>query len=161
MHTVAEALDIVLRHVKPLPPEAAPLAPQTLGRVLAGDVVSDLDMPPFDKAMMDGFALRSADLREGRADLAIVEEISAGKTPTAEVKAGQASRIMTGAPIPQGADAVVMIERCKILPNRTVRVHDLRLAPGQNILTQEQRADVAGASGTRGRRAAISRHRTR
>jgi molybdopterin molybdotransferase len=136
MHSVAQALDIVLENVKPLPPEAAPLAPQSLGLVLAEDVVSDLNMPPFDKAMMDGFALRSADLREGQTELAIVEEIPAGKTPTREVKAGQASRIMTGAPIPQGADAVVMIERCEILANHKVLVHDPRLARGQNILTQ-------------------------
>src|SRR5215210_6893981 len=114
MHSVAEALEIVLKHVKPLPAVTAPLEPPTLGLVLAEDIVSDLDMPPFDKAMMDGFALRSADLRAGRAELTIVEEISAGKTPTVEVKTGQAARIMTGAPIPLGVDAVAMIERCEI-----------------------------------------------
>ena len=131
MLSVPEALKIVLAQVMPLPPEQAPLAPQSLGLVLAEDVVSDLNMPPFDKAMMDGFALRCADLRQGQAELAIVEEIPAGKTPTREVKAGQASRIMTGAPIPQGADAVVMIERCEILANRKVRVRDPLLARGR------------------------------
>src|SRR5438067_2766091 len=114
MHTVAEALEIVLRHVRPLPSVTAPLAPETLGLVLAEDVASDLDMPPFDKAMMDGFALKFSDLRDGRAELAIIEEIPAGRSPTMAVSAGQAARIMTGAPIPNGADAVVMIERCEV-----------------------------------------------
>jgi molybdopterin molybdotransferase len=136
MHSVAQALEIVLENVKPLPPENAPLAPQTLGLVLAEDVRSDVDMPPFDKAMMDGFAVRSADLSDGQAELTIVEEVPAGMTPSVEVQPGQASRIMTGAPIPQGADAVAMIERCEILASRQVRVHDPRLAPGHNILAR-------------------------
>src|SRR3984957_5358894 len=133
MLTVAQALEIVLQHAKPLPPAVVPLGPDLLGLVLAEDIASDLDMPPFDKAMMDGFALRSCDLRDGHAELAIVEEISAGKTPTKTLAAGQASRIMTGAPMPSGADAVVMIERCEIAGNR-VRVNNARLAGGQNIL---------------------------
>src|SRR5437879_2323073 len=111
---VAEALEIVLQHARPLVPAPMTLSPELLGLVLAEDVASDLDLPPFDKAMMDGFALRSADLRDGRAEQVIVEEIMAGKTPTVELNAGQASRIMTGAPIPVGADAVVMIERCEL-----------------------------------------------
>src|ERR1700691_4043037 len=110
MLTVAQALEIVLRNAQPLPPVTTALSHDALGLILAEDVVSDLDMPPFDKAMMDGFALRTAELRDGQAELAIVEEIYAGQTPTVEVKPGQASRIMTGAPIPRGADAVVMIE---------------------------------------------------
>src|ERR1700730_11613500 len=124
MLSVAQALEIVLQNAQPLLPVTTTLSHDLLGLILAEDVASDLDMPPFDKAMMDGFALRTADLRDGRAELAIVEEIPAGKTPSVEVKAGQASRIMTGASIPQGADAVVMIERCDILTPRQVRVHD-------------------------------------
>src|SRR5437763_2722304 len=104
MHSVAEALDILLKHVKLLPAGTTVITPQGLGLLLAEDIVSDLDMPPFDKAMMDGFALRTADMRDGQAELTIVEEIHAGKTPTVEVKAGQASRIMTGAPVPVGID---------------------------------------------------------
>jgi molybdopterin molybdotransferase len=138
MLSVAEALKIVLAQVKALPPERVPLAPGTLGLILAEDVASDLDMPPFDKAMMDGFALRTADLRDGQAELAIVEEISAGKTPTVEVEAGQASRIMTGAPIPVGVDAVVMIERCEILANSRVRISEPRVKAGLNILRRAQ-----------------------
>ncbi|MBI1833129.1 MAG: molybdopterin molybdotransferase MoeA [Planctomycetes bacterium] len=133
MLSVAAALAIVLEQARPRSPVVLPLSPDMLGLVLAEDVVSDLDMPPFDKAMMDGFAVRTADLRDGKAELTIVEEIPAGKTPTVDVQAGQASRIMTGAPIPRGIDAVVMIERCEIVGNR-VRVNEPRARPGLNLL---------------------------
>src|SRR5437867_4777826 len=85
-----------------------------LGLVLSEDVASDLDMPPYDKALVDGFAVRCVDLPEGRGDLAVVAEIFAGETPaekSATVGPGQAVRIMTGAPVPPGADSVVMVER--------------------------------------------------
>src|SRR5437660_10647781 len=118
MLSVTQALEIVLQHAKPLPALTAPLGLEALGLILAEDIASDLDMPPFDKAMMDGFALRSSDLRDGQAELAIIEEIPAGKTPTKSLAAGQVSRIMTGAPIPSGADAVVMIERCELAGNK-------------------------------------------
>jgi molybdopterin molybdotransferase len=110
--------------------------------VLAEDVASDIDSPPFDKAMMDGFALCCADLRDGQAELTIIEEIPAGKTPTVEVKAGQASRIMTGAPIPHLADAVVMIERCELLPNQRVRIEEPRIKPRLNILERAKEMRV-------------------
>ena len=133
MLSVAEALSIVVDQALALPAVAAPLAAETLGLILAEDIVSDLDMPPFDKAMMDGFAVRTSDLREGQGELTIVEEIMAGKTPTVAVQANQAARIMTGAPIPQGVDAVVMVERCVASGNR-VQVNDPRVKPGQHIL---------------------------
>jgi molybdopterin molybdotransferase len=136
MLTVSEATAIVLANVTSLTPARAALVPETLGLLLAEDITSDLDMPPFDKAMMDGFALRCADLSEGNAEFAIIEEIPAGKTPTRVVGQGQAARIMTGAPIPQGADAVVMIERCALLSEARVRVNDTSLQPGRNILTR-------------------------
>src|SRR5512135_1485824 len=97
MIEVSEGQNVVLRHARPLAPVA--MAP-VVGRVLAEDIASDLDMPPFDKAMMDGFAVRTQDLVQGKAELAIVEEISAGKTPTVAVGPGQCTRIMTGAPVP-------------------------------------------------------------
>src|SRR5437660_10309762 len=108
MLSVAEAQERILQQAPPLPPAAAELGPDLLGLVLAEDVVSDLDVPPHDKALMDGYALRSGDLPEGQAVLAVVEEIHAGQVPRKSVGRGQASRIMTGAPVPAGADAVVM-----------------------------------------------------
>jgi molybdopterin molybdotransferase len=103
-----------------------------MGRVLAEDVTSDLDMPPFDKSMMDGYAVRSADLASGPAVLAVVEEITAGRTPTVPLGPGKTSRIMTGAPIPNGADAVVMIERCEAQGAERVRVPG-PVAAGTNV----------------------------
>src|SRR4051812_17867330 len=106
MLSVADAQKIVLQQVTPLPAAAVSFdaAP---GLVLAEDVLSDLDMPPYTKALMDGVALRAADVRNGAAELVIVEEVVAGQTPHLPVGSGQATRIMTGAPLPPGADTVV------------------------------------------------------
>jgi molybdopterin molybdotransferase len=113
----------------------AALGPAALGLVLAEDIQSDLDMPPWDKSMMDGYAVRTADVAEGRAVLAITEEIMAGQVPHKSIGLGQAARIMTGAPIPDGADAVVMVERTRNLEDGRVQMED-RPKPGQNILTR-------------------------
>ena len=110
MLAVAEAQKIILERVQPLPAELLPLGEATCGLVLAEDLASDLDMPPFDKALMDGYAVRADDLKDGRAKLTVIAEVTAGQTPTLSVSQGQATRIMTGAPIPAGADAVIMIE---------------------------------------------------
>src|SRR5262249_54392355 len=99
MLSVAEAQRIVEQHTQPLPAVDVPLTSAVLGLVLAEDVASDLDLPPFDKSMMDGYAVRSADLQSGRAVLAVIEEVPAGTTPTKTVSAGQATRLMTGAPL--------------------------------------------------------------
>ncbi len=142
MLTVAQALEIVLSNAKPLMPISARLLASSLGLRLAEDVASDVDSPPFDKAMMDGFALRAGDLQGGHAELAIIEEIPAGTVPTKVVELGQASRIMTGAPLPRGADAVVMIERCEILPNQRVRINEPRAKAGLNILERAKEMRV-------------------
>ncbi|MGB8013975.1 MAG: hypothetical protein WCF68_20340, partial [Terriglobales bacterium] len=84
-----------------------------LGRVLAEGIVADRDFPPFDRATRDGYAVRSADLAELPARLAVVGEVKAGDWPeplACSVGCGQAMEIMTGAPLPAGADAVVMVE---------------------------------------------------
>ena len=85
-----------------------------LGRVLARDVVSPVSLPLWDNASMDGFAVRSADVGGASVDaparLRIVETIAAGKRGTRAVSAGEAARIMTGAPLPDGADCVVRVE---------------------------------------------------
>lgn len=150
MLTVAEAQQQILEQVRPLPPTLA--TGQILGLVLAEDIGSDLDMPPHDKALMDGVALRSADLRDGRAELAIVEEVAAGQVPRLPVGSGQATRIMTGAPIPVGADAVVMIERCEVLGAERVRIHDACARPGHNILPvgrEMRRGEIVLRAGAR------------
>jgi molybdopterin molybdotransferase len=131
---VAEAQAVVLRETRPLPAALTPLTPAALGLVLAADVASDLDMPPYDKALMDGYAVRSADLPGGRGTLRVLEEIAAGHTPRHPVVAGTASRIMTGASLPPGADAVVVVERTHLREDGGVEVEDEPPAPGQNVL---------------------------
>jgi molybdopterin molybdotransferase len=93
---------------------------EALGRVLAEDALADGDSPPHDKAMMDGFAVRAAD---GVSERRIVETIFAGAVPTVAVGAGEASRIMTGAPLPVGADAVVPIEVVELRDQSFVTPH--------------------------------------
>src|SRR5437016_4931238 len=100
MLTVADAQKYVLDQVRPLPPVTAHLHAPPLGLVLAEDVNSDMDMPPFAKALMDGYAIRTQDLAGGAGELAVIEEITAGRTPTRTLGRGEAARIMTGAPLP-------------------------------------------------------------
>jgi molybdopterin molybdotransferase len=132
--SVAEAQAIVQQHVQPLPPEPMALGCAVLGHILGSDVVSDLDMPPYNKAMMDGYAVRCGDLSSGKATLEVVEEITAGKVPRRTLEAGRASRIMTGAPVPPGSDAVIMVERTRLVDGEHVEIDDRPPHPGQNIL---------------------------
>src|SRR5215207_1365642 len=120
MLEVAAALDIVLARTMAGTPISAPLSPALLGQVLAESVASDIDSPPFTKALMDGYAVRSADAA-GPTSLAVVEEIAAGRVGTKPIGPGQAARIMTGAPVPDGADAVIPHEQTE-LAESTVRL---------------------------------------
>jgi molybdopterin molybdotransferase len=110
---VAEASDHMLAGVTPLECEEVPLG-RALGRVLARDVVSTVTLPPWDNASMDGFALRAADVAGATAErpvsLRVVETIAAGRRGTRHIGPGEAARIMTGAPVPSGADSVVRVE---------------------------------------------------
>jgi molybdenum cofactor synthesis domain-containing protein len=109
MISVAEAIRIIKEQSQPLPFETVALA-DALGRVLAEDVVADSDLPPFDRAQMDGYAVRSVDTTRERARLLIVGESAAGRGWNNELKTGEAVRIMTGAPVPAGADSVQKVE---------------------------------------------------
>src|SRR5437879_5612109 len=109
MISIAEALRIVLDQTTHLNSESVPLA-DARGRILAEDIVADSDLPPFDRAQMDGYAVRVADLAKVPARLKIVGESAAGAGWHQEMKAGEAVRIMTGAPVPVGAAAVQQVE---------------------------------------------------
>ncbi len=155
MLTVEEARERVLEQAKPLPALRVPLA-ESLGLVLAEDIASDIDSPPYDKSMMDGYAIRAADLINGVGDLTVLEEIVAGAVPTRQVVPGACSRIMTGAPIPPGADAVVMQEKTQFSAGGDpeaigrVRIDDSRCRIGQSILPRAaslRRGDVVLKSG--------------
>lgn len=136
MLSVAEAQQLVLAHAYRRGVASAALGPDVPGLVLAEDVLSDLDMPPYDKSLMDGYAVRSADLAEPETILRVVEEIHAGAPPQRPVGPGEAARIMTGAPLPSNADAVVILERTESLDGERVRVREQSPQPGQNILVQ-------------------------
>jgi molybdopterin molybdotransferase len=109
MIPVADAIQIVLDQTTRLPAESVALV-DALGRILAEDIVADSDLPPFDRAQMDGYAIRAADVANTPARLRIVGESAAGAGWHHEMKAGEAVRIMTGAPVPAGADAVQQVE---------------------------------------------------
>lgn len=135
MLAVAEAQQLVIDHAGRQLVAAVPLE-EAQGLVLAEPVVSDVDSPPFTKALMDGYAIRSADLRDGTADLEVVGELTAGNVAAAPLAPGTALRIMTGAPLPNAADAVVMVERSQILGERRVRLDDPQFRPGQNVMSR-------------------------
>lgn len=110
--SVEEAQQAILAHFAPLNSEKVPLA-QALGRVLAAAVTADVDLPPFDNSAMDGFAVRAADLEgceRGMVVLAVAGAVAAGEVATEQLAPGTAVRIMTGAPLPPGADLVVPFE---------------------------------------------------
>jgi molybdopterin molybdotransferase len=106
MISFEQAYKIVMNSGFSMATEVIPFT-ESLDRVLAGDVISDMDMPPFNKSSVDGFACRKNDLGS---DLEIIGTIPAGVWPSEKVGKGECSRIMTGAPVPDGADCVVMVE---------------------------------------------------
>ncbi|MFL6468579.1 MAG: gephyrin-like molybdotransferase Glp, partial [Pyrinomonadaceae bacterium] len=112
MIPVAKALKLLDENILPLGTERVGLA-KSYGRVLAEDIIADMDLPPFNRSQMDGYALRSRDTRQVPVNLKIVGESAAGRGWHKELKRGEAVRIMTGAPVPAGADAVQKIELTK------------------------------------------------
>jgi len=112
-----QALQIVLDAARPLGSERVALS-AALGRVLAQEVTSDIDMPPFDKATVDGYACRRVDLGE---TLTVVETTPAGAWPAQSIGPKQCAKIMTGAPVPRGADCVIMVELTQDAGSETVR----------------------------------------
>src|SRR5687768_15006479 len=112
--TVGEALEIVLAHTPALPAEDVPLE-AALGRVLAEDVAADRDFPPFDRAAMDGYAVRVDDAAVAPVVLEVAAQVRAGQSPDRPLAPGQVVQIMTGAPVPSGAGAVVPVEKSRVL----------------------------------------------
>lgn len=109
-----EALNIVFKRPFKLKTEKVGLD-NCLNRVLAIDAVSDINMPPFDKSAVDGFACRSEDVDK---ELIIIETVQAGQMSDKRVNPGECVQIMTGAPIPEGADKIVMVEHCEVAGNK-------------------------------------------
>jgi molybdopterin molybdotransferase len=116
MIRVEEALDKILPHIEPLGSEKVSIL-EALGRVIAEDIIANRDIPPLDNSGMDGFAVRSGDVQNADQNhpvrLEVIEDLPAGFISTRTVGRGEAIRIMTGAPIPRGADAVIPVEYTK------------------------------------------------
>ncbi len=123
-----EALEIVLRYVRPLPHEVVPLDAAG-GRVLAESLVADQDLPPFPAATMDGFAVVASDVSPWRE---IVGEQFAGTMERIEVTPWTAARITTGAPLPPGADAVVPVERTELRDDHVI-IQQEEVREGENV----------------------------
>jgi len=115
MLDIDQAIALVLAQCRELPPARVAL-PQSLFRTLAEPVATDIDQPPFDRSLMDGYAVRAADTLNPPAKLRVAGQIAAGVMPQSELKPGEAMQINTGAPIPAGADAVVRVERTQLGP---------------------------------------------
>lgn len=113
MISVEEALSQILEHVRPLDPERVPIL-EGLGRVLAQEIISDIQIPPFDNSAMDGYAVRAADVAAATPGspvrLEVIGSVAAGYVIETRLRPGTAVRIMTGAPLPEGADAIVPYE---------------------------------------------------
>jgi molybdopterin molybdotransferase len=122
---------------------------RALGRVLAEEVRADRDFPPADVSAMDGFAVRSADAAYAGAVLRVVGEVRAGEAPVPEVVAGTAVRIMTGAIVPRGADAVVMVERTSPVADGAITLREpvSRLENVRQRAGETSRGDLVLAAG--------------
>ena len=150
--TVQEACLALLAELQPLESEVVPLS-AALGRVLASDVVSPLALPPWDNASMDGYAVRAADVRGARGDapiaLPVTETVAAGGAPASPLAPATAVRIMTGAPIPEGADSVIRVEDTD-RGDKQVLIADARDA-GRNVRPRGEdlgTGEIAVESGT-------------
>ncbi|GGM96605.1 hypothetical protein GCM10009721_24120 [Terrabacter tumescens] len=156
VRTVDEHLKAILATLEPSPTEWTPLT-EALGLVVARDVRSNVDLPSFDNSSMDGYAVRAESLAgaaEAPVRLRIVGEVAAGDDPTFSVGPGEAARIMTGAPVPDGADAVIAVEdtdgaatgevecRASVARGRYVRPRGEDVATGSVVVTA---GEVVGA----------------
>jgi molybdenum cofactor synthesis domain-containing protein len=132
MIDLEDAQRLVLEACPPLAPVAVSAA-DALGRVLAVDVVAGEDVPPFANSAVDGYAVHAADVHDVPAELVVVGEVAAGAEPFHRpVAGGEAVRIMTGAPLPDGADAVAMVEDSEPLDGGRVRLTH-RLEQGMSV----------------------------
>jgi molybdopterin molybdotransferase len=129
-------LDDAIAHVvdrcRPLPPRPVPVS-DAAGLVLGDDVVATEAVPPFTNTAMDGYAVRAADTEGAPVTLPVVAEVAAGHPADRPLRPGEAMRIFTGAPVPDGADAVVMVERTeRVDDGRAVRI-DVTVPPGHHL----------------------------
>ena len=158
MIPVFEAINIVRKATQLLEAETVGLS-DAVGRILAQDVVADSDLPPFDRSQMDGYAVRASDAQTVPAKLRIVGESAAGRGWHNELKPGEAVRIMTGAPVPAGADSVQQVELTRelgvvdgsaeveileaVLPGRSIVKRGSEIKAGETVLRAGERISAA------------------
>lgn len=138
---VAEAERLIAERVAPVgEAEVVPLA-NALGRVVARDIVAQIDLPPFDNSAVDGYAVRHADIAAaGETRLAVVDRVQAGVTAARALGAGEAARIFTGAPMPAGADTVFMQEDCRAEANAVIVPPGLECGANRRLAGEDLRA---------------------
>ena len=138
---VAEAERLIAERVVPVDGCETVTLREALGRVLADDIVAPINVPPFDNSAVDGFAVCGDDLGgDGEKRLAIVDRVAAGHAATQAVKAGEAIRIFTGAPMPAGADTVFMQEDCRIEGDHVVVPPGLKPGANRRLAGEDMRA---------------------
>lgn len=134
--TLTEALEIIIGNARPVTKTELVQLARANGRVLARDVQSSVNVPPFDRAAMDGYALISEDAGNASPDnpcvLQSIETVHTGNTPTQKIQPGTCTEIATGAPIPDGADAVIMVEQTEQSSHGSVKIL-AAVKPQQNI----------------------------
>lgn len=141
MISIEEAYEIVLANLPPRRVERVDFQ-SALNRVLAEELCASMDIPPFNRAAVDGYALRAADVEVGPVDLELIGEVRAGSEASADMAPGQVMAITTGAPVPAGADALQMLEHARSSPDGR-RVTILQpVVPGQNIVPQGAEAAI-------------------
>ncbi len=150
MRPLDEARADVLDAISALPAERVPLVDAS-GRVLAEDVAAGHDVPPFPNSAMDGFAVRAADVATTPATLTVLEDVPAGSVATREVAEGTAIKIMTGAPMPRGADAVAKVEVTRQLDDGKVEILEsidrgTAVRPAGGDITRESVVLAAGTT---------------
>src|SRR2546422_2298466 len=153
MLLVDKAIRIVTEQTSALALERVHLA-DALGRFLAEDIIADSDLPPFDRSQMDGYAVRAADVQVTPARLTIAGESAAGRGWHQEMHTGQAVRIMTGAPVPAGADSVQQVELTRelngeveilepVLPGRSIVKRGAEITAGETVLSAGEQITAA------------------
>jgi len=144
-----DALEMVLRETRRLAPDQISLL-NAKGRILAEDVVADVNLPPFPRSSMDGYAVRAVDVAEAPVQLEVAATIPAGRSSDIFLQPGQAAKVMTGAPVPNGADAIQIVEKTRSL-NEGGSVEILEpVTGGANIAPRGSEAHVNEVVATTG-----------
>jgi molybdopterin molybdotransferase len=152
--SVADAERLIAERVAPVNGREIVTLRQAAGRVLAENIIAPVDVPPFDNSAVDGYAVRAADLQSDRESrLRIVDRAAAGHAATQALKAGEAIRIFTGAPMPAGADTVFMQEDCRVEDGAVVVPPGLKEGANRRLAGEDVRSGAVALPA--GRRLAV------